>query len=86
VAGDHDLIKDNFDYDVKKGDIIRDYTPEEAVTILTAARLQTNPLLRWAPWVMAYTGCRVGELLGSTASAIQHRDGVWCLVIQQGNT
>jgi integrase len=52
--------------------------------ILRAARLETDPLKRWGLFLMAYTGCRIGELTGSAATAIQCREGVWCLVIQDG--
>lgn len=39
----------------------RDFTDEEAVTILTKARGEKG-FLRWGPFVMAYAGMRVGEV------------------------
>jgi integrase len=86
VAGDRNLIKDAFEYQVKKGIKIRDFTMPEAVRLLLSARLQINSVLRWAPWIMAYTGCRIAELLRSRASAIQSRDGIWVIALQEGNT
>ncbi len=48
----------------------RGFTDEEAHAILTAARnlprgrldAKTHAFLRWAPFIMAYTGARVGEI------------------------
>lgn len=39
----------------------REFTEEEAKLILRNARKKTG-FLRWAPWIMAYTGMRVGEV------------------------
>lgn len=46
-----------------------EFTPEEATAILTSSRGVKNPksqtelAQRWVPWLCAYSGCRVGEVL-----------------------
>jgi integrase len=67
----------------------RGFTPDEARLILSAAREETNPFLRWAPWVMAFGGARIGEIVGSAASAVTQLptasgEMVWCLDLQDG--
>ena len=49
--------------DVKRrpGEGKRSYSDEEADRILSAARLETNPVLRWVPWLCAYSGARVTD-------------------------
>jgi hypothetical protein len=42
----------------------RGFTDEEAVTLLQAARRETG-FLRWLPWVLAWTGCRLEEACGA---------------------
>jgi hypothetical protein len=39
------------------------FTDPEAAMILNAARRETKPSLRWAHWVMAFSGMRAGEVL-----------------------
>jgi integrase len=62
----------------------RGFTDEEAKQILTAAREEENPLLRWTPWIMAGNGARIAEIVGSATTAILQRGGVWCLDLQDG--
>ncbi len=40
----------------------RTLTLSEAETILLASRMSDKPELRWLPWMMAYSGARVGEV------------------------
>lgn len=40
---------------------LRAFTMEEAKLVLGAARGQSKPMLRWIPWLCAYTGMRVSE-------------------------
>ncbi|OUI90091.1 hypothetical protein HK19_12910 [Acetobacter persici] len=49
----------------KKGtvDPVRPYTGKEAKWILENSRCNRKPFLRWAPWVLAYTGLRLKELM-----------------------
>jgi integrase len=55
------------------------YTDAEAVLILNSARRETAPALRWAHWVMAFSGCRVGEVLQLTAGDVRVVDGIACI-------
>jgi hypothetical protein len=52
INGDRNMIRDAFDYKVETGTGKRNFTPTEALAILSAARQETDPLLRWAPLVM----------------------------------
>ena len=40
---------------------LRAFTLAEAAAVLGAARQETKPLLRWLPWLCAYSGMRVSE-------------------------
>ncbi|MGD9616974.1 MAG: DUF6538 domain-containing protein [Alphaproteobacteria bacterium] len=57
------------------------YTPEEAETILKAARSETAPDLRWLPWLCAFTGARIGEVAGVCGKDIHAIDGQWFIAI-----
>jgi len=56
------------------------FTDEEAATLLQAARGETG-FLRWLPWVLAFTGCRLEEACGAMREDIREVRGVWCLDI-----
>ncbi|GJD50486.1 Tyrosine recombinase XerC [Methylobacterium crusticola] len=72
-----------------------DFTHEEAAKLLRAAlnhkrggeRPQTYAAKRWIPWLMAFTGARVGELVQLRKHDVRkakvegHPDGVWVLRI-----
>lgn len=47
------------------------YTDEDAACILTAARTEASPARRWAHWIMAFSGMRVGEVLQLTAKNLR---------------
>lgn len=49
--------------------------------ILSAARKEKLPHLRWVPWLCANTGARVGEIVQLWGSMIVEEDGVTCLKI-----
>lgn len=51
----------------KPSDVIA-IRPEEAATILAKARLSSDDRIRWLPWLSAYTGARIGELISLEAS------------------
>lgn len=55
------------------------YSDTDTVAILQAARRETSPALRWAHWVMALSGMRVGEVLQLTGDDIAKdpKSGVW---------
>jgi integrase len=47
----------------KKREKTRDgFTDEQAAMILRAARKETSPFLRWAPFLLCFSGARVGEV------------------------
>lgn len=52
------------------------FTDEEAARILVAARKETNAARRWAHWIMAFTGMRVGEVLQLAVADLHYEDGV----------
>ena len=58
------------------------YTEDEAKRILVAARAETDPLLRWVPWVAAFTGARVDEICGAMVADVESFDGVPCLHVR----
>jgi len=58
------------------------YTENEAKRILVAARAETDALLRWVPWVAAFTGARVDEICGAMVADVEVFDGVPCLHIR----
>ena len=53
------------------------YTDAQAARILAAARLEVRPSLRWAHWIMAFSGVRAGEVLQLTGEDISSDAGVW---------
>lgn len=59
----------------------RSFTDVEARTVLSAARKETNPVLRWVPWLGAYTGARVAELCQLRREDVFEIDKIWCLRI-----
>ena len=59
------------------------YSDEDAVRILTAARAETSPARRWAHWVMAFSGMRVGEVLQLTAGDLRREGAVWFLAVHE---
>jgi integrase len=63
------------------------YTDDEAKRILEAARKETSPSLRWAHWVMAFTGMRVGEVLQLHGADVKQDpiSGVWFLDVNEAS-
>jgi integrase len=57
------------------------YTDAEAARILTAARNETKPSLRWAHWVMAFTGMRGGETLQLLGRDVATANGIPYLIV-----
>lgn len=47
------------------------YTDEEARAILTAARRESDPVLRWAPWLAASLGARIDEICGAMVADVE---------------
>lgn len=69
----------------------REFTAEEASLILAAANsfaikskpTQTHSMKRWVPWLCAYSGCRVGELIQLRKEDVGQdpETGAWVLKI-----
>jgi hypothetical protein len=91
VNGFKYLVKETGDHTTE--DDKRGFSEIEAKLILKAARRETDPVRRWVPLIACWTGARVGEIVGSKASAIRRcvgsakraqidPDGVWCIEIK----
>lgn len=50
---------------------------DEARAILRASRSEAKPTLRWLPWMMAYSGARVGEVSQLLAEDFFEAEGEW---------
>ncbi len=59
------------------------YSDDDAARILNAARHETGPSLRWAHWVMAFTGMRVGEVLQLTGGDIRRDGDIWFIAVNE---
>lgn len=59
------------------------YTNDEAARILLAARKEATPTKRWAHWIMAFTGMRVGEVLQLTRGDVRQEGDVWVLAVNE---
>ncbi len=60
----------------------RGYTDAEANVILNAAATEHgDPLFRYVPLILAYSGARVAEIVGLRACDVVNRDGIACLNI-----
>ena len=59
------------------------YTREMVRTILEAARKEANPVRRWAPWLCAFTGARIGEILGLLKRDVKQTEGIYYLSLQK---
>jgi len=57
------------------------YTDEEARTILLAAREETG-WKRWLPWLLAFTGARIGEIADMQCADVRQDAGVWVLDVR----
>ncbi len=58
------------------------YSDEDAKRILIAARGETEPHLRWVPWLACFTGARLEELVGAMVRDVETIEGVPCLHIR----
>jgi integrase len=66
----------------------RDFTPEEASAILAAADLKASDTktkgkaaLRWVPWLCAYTGARLGEIVQLRKQDIRKVGDDWIITL-----
>ena len=69
----------NVDVKAKAVEARRGYSDAEAATVLRAALKQTDPVLRWVPWLCAYSGARVSEVCQLRVQDVRQQDGIWCL-------
>jgi integrase len=60
------------------------YTEAEAQRLLIAARAEADASLRWLPWILCFTGARLGEVTQAVKEDVQ-REGVgpWFIHIHQ---
>lgn len=59
------------------------YSDDDAARILSATRVENRPSLRWAHWIMAFTGMRAGEVLQLTQDDVRRDGDVPYLLINQ---
>ncbi len=57
------------------------FTDQEAAAVLRAARTETKPVRRWAPFLAAYSGGRIDNLLSLRKEDFSTVDGVPCVVL-----
>ncbi|MDO6965794.1 DUF6538 domain-containing protein [Rhizobium alvei] len=55
----------------------RTYSLEQAATILKASRQEVLAERRWVPWLLAYSGMRVGEAAQLTKEDFEEIEGHW---------
>jgi integrase len=58
------------------------YIDSDARKILLAARQEEEPHLRWTPWVCAFTGCRLDEIVSAMARDIEKVGDIFVLAIR----
>jgi integrase len=63
--------------------VMKGYTNEQAVCILTAAKAADDPRFRWLPWLCALSGSRVSAVANLRAGDVKLVDDVWCLDINE---
>ena len=66
---------------VPRRTITRDksFMPDEAAIILAAALASDRPVRRWVPWLLAYSGARVGEILQLRGVDIEQHGAIWAM-------
>ncbi|WP_223478552.1 site-specific integrase [Oricola indica] len=67
----------------------RTYTKEQARLVLLASRDQRLAFKRWMPWLMAYSGMRIGEVSQLERNDLEEFGGHWFLHVRhdgQGKT
>jgi integrase len=61
------------------------YSNADAAKILLAARRERDPLRRWTPWVCAFTGCRLDEIVSAMVCDIERVGDIYVLAISLDN-
>ena len=59
----------------------RGFSETEVAVVLPAARLEVSPVLRWLPWLSAFTGARIAELSQLRREDVVMIEDVWCVRI-----
>ncbi len=59
------------------------YTDADAAHLLLAARKETQPSLRWAHWVMAFSGLRAGEVLQLLGRDVRQDGSIWLIDVNE---
>jgi integrase len=59
------------------------YSDADAAAILKASRAECAPSIRWAHWIMAFTGMRVGEVLQMTGGDVRREGDIWFLAVHE---
>lgn len=59
------------------------FDDEQAAAILKAARDAKRASVRWAHWIMAFSGMRVGEVLQLLTTDVRQEDGIWYLSVNE---
>ena len=59
------------------------YSEADAARILIAARRETKPALRWAHWVMAFSGMRAGEVLQLLGRDVRQEGDLWVIDVNE---
>ena len=63
----------------KRGPAAREgFTDEEAAKLLRVAREETG-WRRWVPWLLAFSGARIGEIADMRRKDVRREGGVWVL-------
>ena len=47
--------------------------------VLRTALKEANPVLRWVPWLCAFSGARVSEVCQVRAEDVLQLEGIWCI-------
>jgi integrase len=68
------------DVRVRPAERRRGFHDEEAAALLRAACSESG-LLRWGPWLCAFSGARISEVSQLRAEDIQERDDIWCMAL-----
>ncbi|GJE34660.1 DUF6538 domain-containing protein [Methylobacterium oxalidis] len=63
----------------KAAETIRGFSDEEAAIVLRAALGEADPVLRWVPWLCAYSGARVSEVCQLRREDVRPIEGIWCM-------
>lgn len=69
----------SMDVKVKPSEKIRSFTDQEAALVLKAALAESDPVLRWVPWLCAYSGARVSEVCQLRVQDVLQVEGIWCM-------